>query len=184
MTVKQDRDVDTLVDIEVPDPVDPRRRPPLPLILCLIAAVVFAGYSAVMHFGVHAQYQRIAHVRAGAAGEIGALTATILSYSPDTVEADVETAKSHLSGDFLTTFGDLSSREIVPKAKQDAVSAQWEVTGASLVSADEDSAAVLVLLHGTVTSLAAPEPEQLISSVRVRADRVGDSWSISGLEPL
>jgi Mce-associated membrane protein len=146
--------------------------------------LILLGYSAIMRFSVGAQDHRLEQVHSGAAGEIGELTATILSYSPDTVEADVEAAKSHLTGEFLTEFSDLGANEVVPRAKQDAIGAHWDVTGTSLVTAEADTATVLVLLHGTVTSGATPHTEELSSSVRVRAERTGQSWSISDLEPL
>ncbi|MFC9764897.1 hypothetical protein [Rhodococcus jostii] len=184
MTVEQtlERETDADEDTGPAEVVRPRRRAVLPILAAV--TVLLLGYSAIMHFSAGTRDSRLEQVRSGAAGEIGDLTATILSYSPDTVEADVETAKTHLTGNFLTEFSDLGASDIVPRAKQDAISAQWDVTGTSLVSAEADAATVLVFLHGTVTSGATPQPEELSSSVRVRAERTGQSWSISDLEPL
>ncbi|MGW4335050.1 hypothetical protein ACWEK5_19805 [Rhodococcus koreensis] len=184
MTVEQtlERDTGTDEDSGPAEAVRPRRRAVFPVLA--VVTVLLLGYSAIMHFTVGTRDSSLEQVRSGAAGEIGDLTATILSYSPDTVEADVETAKTHLTGNFLTEFSDLGASDIVPRAKQDAISAQWDVTGTSLVSAEADAATVLVFLHGTVTSGATPQPEELSSSVRVRAERTGQAWSISDLEPL
>jgi len=167
-------------------PAEPARRWRSSRALIVLATItlVLAGYSAIMHFAIGAQDRSLEQVRSGAAEEIGKLTAAVLSYSPDTVEADVATSKSHLTGDFLTEFSDLGASDIVPRAKQDAIGAQWDVTGTSLVTAEADTATVLVFLHGTVTRGATPQPEELSSSVRVRAERTGQSWSISDLEPL
>ncbi|BAH50762.1 hypothetical protein [Rhodococcus opacus] len=167
-------------------PAEPTRRWRSLRALIVPAAVtlILLGYSAIMQFSIGAQDRSLEQVRTGAAEEIGELTASILSYSPDTVETDVEAAKSHLTGDFLTEFSDLGASDVVPRAKQDTIGAQWVVTGTSLVTAEADTATVLVFLHGTVTSGATPQPEELSSSVRVRAERTGQSWSISDLEPL
>ncbi|MBC2637713.1 MULTISPECIES: hypothetical protein [unclassified Rhodococcus (in: high G+C Gram-positive bacteria)] len=185
MTVNQtlERVTDTIDDT---GPTEPARRWRSSRTLIVLATItlVLLGYSAILHFAIGARDHSLEQVRTGAAAEIGTLTATVLSYSPDTVEADVETSKVHLTGDFLTQFSDLSASEVVPRAKQDAISAKWDVTGTSLVTAEADTATVLVFLHGTVTSGATPHTEDLSSSVRVRAERTGQSWSISDLEPL
>ncbi|RYE43880.1 MAG: hypothetical protein EOP24_26435 [Hyphomicrobiales bacterium] len=186
MTVDQtlERDTGTCEETCPPEAVRTRWRSARTVIVLASITLILLGYSAIMHFSVGAQDHRLEQVHSGAAGEIGDLTAMILSYSPDTVESDVEAAKSHLTGSFLTEFSDLGASEVVPRAKKDAIGAQWDVTGTSLVSAEADAATVLVFLHGTVTSGGTPQPEELSSSVRVRAERTGQSWSISGLEPL
>ncbi|MDV7243675.1 MULTISPECIES: hypothetical protein [Rhodococcus] len=186
MTVDQmlERDTSTCEETCPPEAVRPRWRSARAVMVLATITLVLLGYSAIMHFAIGAQDRSLEQVRSGAAEEIGELTAMILSYSPDTVETDVETAKSRLTGDFLTEFSDLGANEVVPRAKQDAIGAHWDVIGTSLVTAEADTATVLVLLHGTVTSGATPHTEELSSSVRVRAERTGQSWSISDLEPL
>lgn len=186
MTVDQmlERDTGTCEETSLPEAVRPRWRSARAVMVLAAITLILLGYSAIMHFSVGAQDDRLEQVRSGAAGEIGELTATVLSYSPDSVEADMEAAKSHLIGDFLTEFSDLGASEVVPRAKKDAIGAQWDVTGTSLVSAEVDAATVLVFLHGTVTSGGTPQPAELSSSVRVHAERTGQSWSISDLEPL
>ncbi|GAF43058.1 MULTISPECIES: hypothetical protein [Rhodococcus] len=186
MTVDQmlERDTSTCEETSPPEAVRPRWRSARAVMVLATITLVLLGYSTIMYFSIDALDRSLEQVRFGAAEEIGELTASILSYSPDTVETDVETAKSHLTGDFLSEFSDLGASDIVPRAKQDAISAQWDVAGTSLVSAEADATTVLVFLHGTVTSGATPQPEELSSSVRVRAERTGQSWSISDLEPL
>jgi Mce-associated membrane protein len=176
MTVDQmlERDTSTCEETCPPEAVRPRWRSARAVMVLATITLVLLGYSAIMHFAIGAQDRSLEQVRSGAAEEIGELTAMILSYSPDTVETDVETAKSRLLG----------ANEVVPRAKQDTIGAHWDVIGTSLVTAEADTATVLVLLHGTVTSGATPHTEELSSSVRVRAERTGQSWSISDLEPL
>ncbi len=48
-------------------------------------------------------------------------TVAVLSYSPETVDTDISTAKSYLTGDFLTYYNDLTQQFVAPAVKQKSV---------------------------------------------------------------
>jgi Mce-associated membrane protein len=48
-------------------------------------------------------------------------TVAVLSYSPDTLDRDFSSAKSHLTGDFLTYYNQFTEQIVGPAAKQKSV---------------------------------------------------------------
>ncbi|WP_213575971.1 hypothetical protein [Rhodococcus sp. USK13] len=153
------------------------------VVVALLAssAVVFA---AVAHLHLTVPGERTEQTRAAVAEKAGELTAGVLTYKAATVEDDVARAKSQLTGEFLDSYSTLTAETIIAQAKQGQVETHWEASGTSVVSAESDSAVVLVFLRGTTASAAKPDPTYLFSSVRVRLEASGDQWLISQLEPL
>ncbi|KAF0957654.1 hypothetical protein [Rhodococcus sp. T7] len=154
------------------------------LVAVALLAASTATFAAVAHLHLTVSDERTGQTRAAVAGKAGELTAGVLTYKAPTVEDDVAQAKSHLTGDFLDSYSTLTADTIIPQAKQGQVETHWEASGASVISAESDSAVVLVFLRGTTASAAKPDPTYLFSSVRVRMEASGDQWLISQLEPL
>ncbi|AWK76612.1 hypothetical protein CBI38_35265 (plasmid) [Rhodococcus oxybenzonivorans] len=151
--------------------------------VALLAASAMA-FAAVAHLHYIVSGERTEQTRAAVAEKAGELTAGVLTYKAPTVEDDVAQSKSHLTGEFLDSYSTLTAETIVPQAKQGQVETHWEASGTSVISAEPDSAVVLVFLRGTTASAAKPDPTYLFSSVRVRMEASGDQWLISQLEPL
>ncbi|WP_368680203.1 hypothetical protein R1X32_06305 (plasmid) [Rhodococcus opacus] len=154
------------------------------LVAVALLASSTATFAAVAHLHLTVAGARTERTRAAVAEKAGELTAGVLTYKAPTVEDDVAQAKSHLTGEFLDSYTKLTTETIVPQAKQGQVETHWEASGTSVVSAESDSAVVLVFLRGTTASAAKPDPTYLFSSVRVRLEASGDQWLISRLEPL
>jgi Mce-associated membrane protein len=74
-------------------------------------------------------------------------TIALLSYKPDTVEKDLEAAKSRLTGEFLDAYTSLTHDVVIPGAKQKQISAKATVPAASLTSATENRAVVLLFVN-------------------------------------
>lgn len=154
------------------------------LVAVALLATWAVAFAAVAHLHLAVSDERTERTRAAVAEKAGELTAGVLTYKAPTVEDDIAQAKSHLTGDFLDSYSTLTAETIVPQAKQGQVETHWEASGTSVVSAEPDSAVVLVFLRGTTASAARPDPTYLFSSVRVRMEASGDQWLISQLEPL
>lgn len=107
----------------------------------------------------------------------------ILSYAPDTVEQELNDARSVLTGEFSDSYASLINEVVIPGAKQQQISAVASVPAAASVSADPNRAVVLVFVNQTVVVGADP-PTDTASSVRVTLDKVGDQWLISAFEPV
>ncbi|MDT2008515.1 hypothetical protein FXW78_37435 [Rhodococcus opacus] len=111
------------------------------------------------------------------------ITPAVLSYRPETVDADVAKAKSNLTGAFLEYFDKYTAETVIPSSKAEQTSTDWTTSGAALIQAEPDSAVVLLYLDGEIRR-AGGQPEDEASTVRVHLDKVDGRWLISQLEAL
>jgi Mce-associated membrane protein len=110
-------------------------------------------------------------------------TIALLSYKPDTVEKDLDAARSRLTGSFLNAYTSLTHDVVIPGAKQKQISAIATVPAAASTSATENHAVVLLFVNQTVT-IGQDAPTNTASSVRVTLDKVGGRWLISQFDPV
>ena len=110
-------------------------------------------------------------------------TIALLSYKADTVEKDLDAAKSRLTGTFKDSYSQLINDVVIPGAKQQHVSTTATVPAAASVSATPDHAVTLLFVNQTATVDKSP-PTDTASSVRVTLDKIGGRWLISGFEPV
>jgi Mce-associated membrane protein len=110
-------------------------------------------------------------------------TIALLSYKADTVEKELDAAKSRLTGTFKDSYSQLINDVVIPGAKQQHVSTTATVPAAASVSATPDHAVTLLFVNQTATVDKSP-PTDTTSSVRVTLDKVGGRWLISGFEPV
>ncbi|MEU8895944.1 twin-arginine translocation pathway signal [Nocardia sp. NPDC048505] len=128
--------------------------------------------------------------RAGDTGSQAALTAAkdgtlaLLSYAPDTLDRDFATARSHLTGDFLTYYSQFTDQVVAPAAKAKSVRTSAVIVRAAVSELHAHAATVLVFLNQTTTSTDKPEPAMTASSVRVTLTEVEGSWLISAFDPV
>ena len=61
-------------------------------------------------------------------------TVALLSYSPESLDKDFATAKSHLSGDFLSYYNQFTDQIVAPAAKQKSLKTTARVLGAAVRS--------------------------------------------------
>jgi Mce-associated membrane protein len=111
-------------------------------------------------------------------------TVALLTYSPKTIDQDLTTAKSHLTGDFLTYYTKFTDQIVAPAAKQKEVQTTATVVKAAVSELHADSAVVLLFVNQTTVSKERPAPAASASSVRVTLTKVNGSWLISKFEPL
>ena len=149
----------------------------LPALALLIASA--AGYlkwqAAILREGQAAHPQS---VQAAVDG-----TVALLSYRAETVDKDLEAAKSRLTGKFLDAYTSLTRDVVIPGAKQKQISATASVAAAALTSETTTHAAVLLFVDQTV-AIGKAAPTSTASSVRVTLDKIDGRWLISQFDPV
>lgn len=110
-------------------------------------------------------------------------TIALLSYRPETVQADLDAARGRLTGSFLQAYTSLTHDVVIPGAKQKQISAVATVPAATSTSATADHAVVLLFVNQTVV-VGQDAPASTASSVRVTLDKIGGRWLISGFDPV
>jgi len=110
-------------------------------------------------------------------------TIAILSYSPDTLDRDFSSARSHLTGDFLSYYDQFTQQIVAPAAKQKAVKTTAVVLRGALTDFRPDSATVLLFINQSTQSRDRPEPATTSSSVLVTLTKADGKWLISQFNP-
>ena len=110
-------------------------------------------------------------------------TIALLSYKSDTVEKDLEAAKSRLTGTFKDSYSQLINDVVIPGAKRGHISTTATVPAAASVSATANHAVTLLFVNQTAVVDKDP-PQDTVSSVRVTLDKVAGRWLISGFDPV
>jgi Mce-associated membrane protein len=110
-------------------------------------------------------------------------TVALLSYRSETVDKDLEAAKSRLTGRFLDAYTSLTRDVVIPGAKQKQISATATVPAAALTSETAAHAAVLLYVDQTVV-MGQSAPTNTASSVRVSLDKIDGRWLISQFDPV
>lgn len=149
----------------------------LAVLAMMLAAV--AGY-----FKWQDDSARVAHTAAADSVRVATEdTIALLSYRPDSVDAELKAAADRLTGAFRDQYSRLVDTVVAPGAKQKHISAVATVPAAASVSATENHAVVLVFVNQT-TSMGNDAPTGSTSSVRVTLDKVHDRWLISQFDPV
>ena len=111
-------------------------------------------------------------------------TVAVLSYSPDTLDRDFTSAKSHLTGDFLSYYDQFTQQIVAPAAKQKSVKTTAVVLRAAVSELHPDSAVVLLFVNQSTQSKDRPEPTFTNSSVTVTLTKASGKWLISSFNPV
>lgn len=111
-------------------------------------------------------------------------TIALLSYSPGSLDDDFATAKSHLTGDFLSYYTEFTQEVVTPAAKKKGVSTTAAVVQAAVSELHPTSATVLMFINQTTTSTDTPDPSLASSSVLVHLTKINGAWLISAFDPV
>ncbi|OBJ48651.1 twin-arginine translocation pathway signal [Mycobacterium sp. 1423905.2] len=111
-------------------------------------------------------------------------TVAVLSYAPETLDQDFATARSHLTGDFLSYYDQFTQQIVAPAAKMKSVKTTAVVLRAALSEFHPDSAVVLLFVNQTTQSKDRPEPTLASSSVEVKLTKADKKWLISSFNPI
>ncbi len=107
----------------------------------------------------------------------------VLSYSYDHLNRDFNTAKSHLTGDFLAYYSKFTDDVVAPTAQKGQLTATAKVIRAAVSELHPNSAVVLVFVDQTTKSVQKKDPENTQSSVLVTLTKVNGSWLIAKFDP-
>lgn len=157
----------------------------LGVVLLAVALVASAGLAAWLYFK---QYRPDEETNAAAsavaldAAKNG--TVSLLSYSPDKLDTDFATAKSHLTGDFLSYYTQFTEQVVTPAAKQKSVKTSATVVRAAVSDMHPDSAVILVFINQVTTSKENPDGAFAASAVKVGLKKISDAWLISSFDPV
>ncbi|MBY0290734.1 MAG: hypothetical protein K2X52_26865 [Mycobacteriaceae bacterium] len=148
----------------------------------LVVSAGVAGWLYVYQYRVDQQTNADAANVALEAAKTG--TIALLSYSPDTLDKDFATAKSNLTGDFLSYYTDFTEKIVTPAAKEKQVKTVAAVIRAGVSEIHPDSATVLLFINQTTTSKENPDGAFAASSVKVGLKKIDDRWLISAFDPV
>ncbi|MGE2728813.1 hypothetical protein ACQI4F_04990 [Mycolicibacterium vaccae] len=111
-------------------------------------------------------------------------TVALLSYSPESLDADFAAAKARLTGDFLSYYTQFTEQIVTPAAKEKQVKTAASVVRSGVSQMAPEKAEVLVFINQTTTSKENPDGAFAASSVRVGMKKIDDSWLIESFDPV
>ncbi|MHA7649593.1 hypothetical protein ACX9NE_07505 [Mycobacterium sp. ML4] len=157
---------------------------PIPVIL-FILVLISGGVTAWLYVHYHQPDQRTSpSVARAALNAASDGTVALLSYSPDSLDKDFASARSHLSGDFLSYYDQFTQQIVAPAAKQKSLKTSAHVMRAAVQELHPDSAVVLVFVDQSTTSKDNPEPSTAASSALVNLALVDGKWLITKFTPV
>ncbi len=151
------------------------------LVLAIAATATFGGWQAVE--GRELDKAVSAAARQILLDTVRTTVIKMLSYKPDTVEADLNAATSLLTGNFRDSYSKLIHDIVIPGAKQKSITAVAQVPGAAVESLTIDKASTIVFVNQTAT--APPDaPKDTASTVRVGLQKINGAWLINKFDPV
>lgn len=150
-------------------------------VLPLLVMALAMGAGLLKFWDSSARASQIARVESVEAAKESVVA--MLSYQPETVEAELATAQSRLIGDFRDSYADLTRDVVIPGAKQRRISTIAHVPAAASVSATPGRAVVLVFVNQSAV-VGSDAPTDTASTIRVTLEKVDGSWLISGFDPI
>ncbi len=161
-----------------------RRRPWLALVLAALLVASAAGAGSVYWWIYRPDQQTNAAAQQRVTDAARDGTVALLSYAPETLDKDLATAKSHLTGEFLKYYSDFTDKIVAPAAKQKGVKTEATVARAAVSEMQPDRAVVLVFVNQVTTSKDRPDPALATSSVLVTMVNQDGRWLISEFNPI
>jgi Mce-associated membrane protein len=111
-------------------------------------------------------------------------TVAVYTYASNTVDHDIDSAKSHLTGVFLKQYEQEAKTGVAAVAKQKPMKTSAAVVGAAVSRLRPDSADVLIFLNQTTTTAGTPGPSMSVGTLLVSLSKVDGKWLISAMKPV
>ena len=166
-------------------PAPRRRRAMVGTAVLAVLLVAAAGLTAWLYFAQYRPDQQTSPAVAQTVLDTAKQgTVATLSYSPEHLDKDLDTAKSYLTGDFLKYYSQFTDDVVRRAVKTKQVSTTAKVVRAAVSDLTPDKATVLVFVNQTTTSADRAEPSMAASSVKVTLDRVDGKWLIAAFDPV
>jgi Mce-associated membrane protein len=155
---------------------------PIALALLLLASAGVATWFYLAEFQPDRQTNDAAKATVMEAAATG--TTMLLSYSPESLDKDFASAKTHLTGDFLNYYTQFTHDIVTPAAREKSVKTTASIVQSAVAEMHPTSAVVLLYLNQTTTSKENPDGSFTASSVKVGMTKVGNDWLISSFDPV
>ncbi|OBB55985.1 twin-arginine translocation pathway signal [Mycobacterium sp. 852013-51886_SCH5428379] len=155
---------------------------PIAAAVVTIASLSTAGYLYFFQYRADQAVDPAATQAALDAAKDG--TIALLSYAPETLDDDLATAKTRLTGDFLSYYTDFTDKVVAPAARQKSVKTTATVAQAAMSEMNPESAVALLFINQATTSQENPDGAFASSSIKVGLTKVGDDWLISSFDPV
>lgn len=197
--VDEDADVEDEPEVHAAEDAEPAQRKPnwrrdiwsrkitvrpIPVLL-IVLVLISGGVTAWLYAHYHRPDQRTSpSVGRAAVSAASDGTVALLSYAPDTLDKDFASARSHLTGDFLSYYDQFTQQIVAPAAKQKSLKTSAHVMRAAVQELHPDSAVVLVFVDQSTTSKDNPEPSMAASSALVNLALVDGKWLITKFTPV
>lgn len=156
----------------------------LPAVLALVVVASLGLLGGLYYFSYLPDRETDGAAAKAAIAAASEGTVAVLSYSPDTLDYDFSSAKSHLTGDFLTYYNQFTREIVAPAAKQKSVQTNAVVLRAAMSEIHPGSAKVLLFVNQSTQSKDRPEPTLTSSSVLVELTKADGKWLISSFNPV
>ncbi len=155
---------------------------PMLLTVILVAATGFAaGY---FYYVYRPDMQTDNAVARGAVKAASDGAVALLSYSPDTLDRDINNAKSRLSDSYLAYYQQFADQIVGPAAQRGRVTTTATVVKAAVAELHPSSAVVMMFIKLKTASKEKPEPIVTSSTLRVTLIKAKDSWLIEKFETV
>lgn len=161
----------------------PRMRVPAALAAAAVALAVATG---VLQWQAHSQ-RSLDTARAESLKAARETTATVFTYTADSVDKDLATRTDRLTGAFRDEYTSLMKTQVIPNAKEANVTTVTEVPAAASVSVSATRAVALLFVDQTITRSQGAGPARPTKSsfgVRVTLERTGGRWLVSEFQPV
>jgi Mce-associated membrane protein len=120
-------------------------------------------------------------------GELAPLAAKqipqVFGYDYQTVERNLNEVYPLLTPDYRREFEDRATKDIIPQARERQLVSQANVVGVGVLTAQRNSASVMVYMNRTVTDKS-KEPVYDGSRLRVDYRKVDGEWLIEYITPI
>ncbi len=156
----------------------------VPAVLALLVVASLALLGGLYWFSYRSDRATDAAATKAAISAASEGTVAVLSYAPDTLDRDFSSAKSHLTGDFLSYYDQFTQQIVAPAAKQKSVKTNAVVLRAAVSELHPNSAVVLLFVNQSTQSKDRPEPTFTNSSVTVTLTKANGKWLISSFNPV
>ena len=107
----------------------------------------------------------------------------VFGYDYQTVERSLTEVYPLLTPDYRQEFQDRANKDIIPQARERQVISQANVVGVGVLSAQRDSASVMVYMNRTVTDKT-KTPIYDGSRLRVDYQKIDGKWLIKYITPI
>lgn len=156
----------------------------LPAVLAFLVVASAALAGGILYFQYRPDRATDAAAAKSAIAAASEGTVAVLSYAPDSLDRDFASAKSHLTGSFLSYYDKFTQQIVAPAAKQKSVKTTAVVVRAAVSELHPDSAVVLVFVNQSTVSADRSDPTLNSSSVLVTLTKADKGWLISSFNPV